>query len=60
MFTCGIDTFVSMINYLDETWTPRQPNIVLFEVHYKQQCHGFATPISVGQVWINTLCEIAL
>jgi hypothetical protein len=33
MFTCGIDTFVSMINYLDETWTPRQPNIVLFEVH---------------------------
>jgi hypothetical protein len=33
MFTCGIGTFVSMINYLDETWTPRQPIIVLFEVH---------------------------
>jgi hypothetical protein len=33
MFKGGIDTFVSMINYLDETWTSRHATIVLFEVH---------------------------
>jgi hypothetical protein len=29
----GIDTFVLMINYLDETWTPRHVIVVLVEVH---------------------------
>jgi hypothetical protein len=33
MLKSGIDTFVLMINYLDETWTPRHATIVLFEVH---------------------------
>jgi len=33
MFKSGIDTFILMINYLDETWTLRLAIIVLFEVH---------------------------
>jgi hypothetical protein len=29
----GIDTFASVINYLDEAWTPRHDIIGLFEMH---------------------------
>jgi len=31
MFRGGVDTFVLVINYLDETWTPR--HVGLFKVH---------------------------
>jgi hypothetical protein len=33
MFRGGIDTFVLVTNYLNETWTLRQGIIGLFEVH---------------------------
>jgi hypothetical protein len=33
MFRGGIDTFVLVINYLDEAWTPRHVIVNLFEVH---------------------------
>jgi hypothetical protein len=29
----GLDTFASVVNYLDEAWTPRHATIGLFEVH---------------------------
>jgi hypothetical protein len=29
----GLDTFASVINYLNEAWTPRHATISLFEVH---------------------------
>ncbi len=29
----GVNTFVLVINYLDETWTPRHATIGLFKVH---------------------------
>jgi hypothetical protein len=35
MFRGGVhvDTFVSVINYLNDVWTPRHATIGLFEVH---------------------------
>jgi hypothetical protein len=33
MFRGGVDTFVLVINYLDETWTPRHVIVGLFKVH---------------------------
>jgi len=33
MSRAGVDTFALMINYLDETCTPRHANVGLFEVH---------------------------
>jgi len=33
MFRGGMDTFALVINYLDETCTPRHANVGLFEVH---------------------------
>jgi hypothetical protein len=33
MFKGGVDTFVLVINYLDEAWTFRHATIGLFEVH---------------------------
>jgi hypothetical protein len=29
----GIDTFVLVINYLNEAWTPRHAIVGLFEMH---------------------------
>jgi len=29
----GVDTFVLVINYLNEAWTPRHVIVGLFEVH---------------------------
>ncbi len=33
MFRGGVDTFVLVINYLDETWTPRHAIVGMFKLH---------------------------
>jgi hypothetical protein len=33
MFRDGINTFVLVINYLNETWIPKHVTVGLFEVH---------------------------
>jgi len=56
MFRGGVDTFVLVINYLDETWTPKHVIVGLFKVHETSgKCHGFTTPIFKEKNCTNSL-----
>jgi len=57
----SINTFVLVINYLDEAWTSRHAIVRLFELHETKKFHGFATQIFVEKHWIissnDCFCE---